>query len=123
MASVATKDRNILPDFCYGCCLIENINLKTCGRCHLAKYCSEKCQKEDYPNHKKDCRKIKKLMDNVEGLAEELRCYSDFGQPAENYFETHVGRFWGFIETRDYCRARLELADELYRVTMLKNTS
>jgi hypothetical protein len=30
--------------------------------------------------------------------------YCDFGEPAENYFETHVGSFWGFIETQNYCR-------------------
>jgi hypothetical protein len=27
-----------------------------------------------------------------------------------NAFETHVGRFWGLVGTRDYMRARFALA-------------
>ena len=121
MASNQPEDRFILQNVCNGCLKSENIELKTCSQCHIMKYCSETCQKENFPDHKKDCKKIKKLTDNVERLAGKLRSYSDFGQPAENYFEAHVGHFWGLVETRDYCRARLELADEIYRVLMLKN--
>ena len=27
----------------------------SCGRCHLAKYCSRQCQKEHFPLHREDC--------------------------------------------------------------------
>ncbi|KAJ4324086.1 hypothetical protein N0V84_004052 [Fusarium piperis] len=49
-------------------------------------------------------------------LAEEDRLVrnatEDFITPA-NAFETHVGRFWGIMSTRDYMRARFALADHL----------
>ena len=110
------KDHLIVEDICSNCLESENIELKTCSRCRIMKYCSVRCQEEHFPSHKKDCKKIRKLTDNVERLAEELRCVRDFGRPAENYFEIGVGRFWGLFNTRDYCRARLELASEIYTV-------
>ncbi len=113
------KDHLIVEDICNTCLEDENVDLKTCSRCHLMKYCSVQCQREDFPGHKKDCRNIKKLTDRVERLAEELRCVSLYGRPDANYFEEGVGRFWGLWDTRDYCRARLQLADEIYTVYSL----
>jgi len=102
----------IVEDICANC--LESENLKTCTRCRIAKYCSAQCQKEDFPDHKKACKRIKKLTDKVEELAEELRCARTFG--LQNLFVTQVGRFWCIFVTRDYCRARLELANEIEMV-------
>ena len=33
----------------------ESISLKKCGACMSVKYCSAACQKEHWPQHKKDC--------------------------------------------------------------------
>ena len=116
LSTFFNKDHLIVEGMCNNCSESENIvELKTCERCLLMQYCSIKCQEEHFDLHKKDCRRIKKLMSKVEQLAEELHCFSDFGHPTENYFETQVGGFWGLVETRDYCRARLELANEIYK--------
>ncbi|KAJ7206573.1 hypothetical protein GGX14DRAFT_637636 [Mycena pura] len=42
---------------CYTCSLEtkNHTDLKTCGRCHLVRYCSSECQKNDWPSHKKFC--------------------------------------------------------------------
>ena len=32
-------------------------NLKKCGRCYSVRYCSEECQKEDWPQHKRVCER------------------------------------------------------------------
>ncbi|KAJ7042452.1 hypothetical protein C8F04DRAFT_78108 [Mycena alexandri] len=38
------------------------VKLKRCGRCKLIRYCSVKCQTDDYPRHKHICKQV----DNVE---------------------------------------------------------
>ncbi|XP_076454442.1 uncharacterized protein LOC143289327 [Babylonia areolata] len=35
-------------------------SLKTCSRCCSASYCSKECQRDDWKQHKKDCKKIEK---------------------------------------------------------------
>ena len=34
----------------------DSINTYLYGRCKIVKYCSPKCQKQDWPNHKAVCR-------------------------------------------------------------------
>lgn len=36
-------------------CKIETEAMKLCGRCGIQPYCSSKCQREDWPNHKLLC--------------------------------------------------------------------
>jgi hypothetical protein len=43
----------------------QPLQLKTCARCQLAQYCSVACQKSDFEDHKKSCKKIKTLTDKV----------------------------------------------------------
>ena len=63
---------------CASCGIAEgdNIVLKKCA-CHLVKYCSVKCQKDHWPQHKKECKK----------RAAELRDELLFKQPES----THLG--------------------------------
>ena len=47
-------------DGCYACGVEKAENGKAllrCGKCRTAKYCSAKCQKEDWKEHKKVCKK------------------------------------------------------------------
>ncbi|KAI0752637.1 hypothetical protein C8Q80DRAFT_467165 [Daedaleopsis nitida] len=37
-------------------CAQAKFDLKRCTRCHSVVYCSQKCQKKDWPAHKKDCK-------------------------------------------------------------------
>ncbi|KAK3312996.1 hypothetical protein B0H66DRAFT_569333 [Apodospora peruviana] len=41
----------------------------------------------------------------------------------KNAFETHVGHFWGLLNTRDYMRARSKLAHELMAIGTLDGVS
>lgn len=45
---------------CEGCLRFptSNITLKKCGRCFSVYYCGINCQKRDWSNHKKKCKKI-----------------------------------------------------------------
>ncbi len=113
---------------CHGCRRSKDeegkrLNLTFCAECRLVKFCSAKCKSDNRSKHKIDCRKgeIKILSDKVEELACELRNYSEFGEPPENLFEMSVGRFWGMIDTRDYCRARYKLANELCKIGSEEN--
>ncbi len=65
---------------CCACCGIaadDNIKLKTCDACKLARYCSVECQRKHRPKHKKACKK----------RAAELRDDELFSQPES----THLG--------------------------------
>ena len=46
---------------CASCGTAENddIKLKKCTACHLVRYCSVKCQKEHWSQHKKECKKLR----------------------------------------------------------------
>eukprot|EP00884_Botryococcus_braunii_P000009 jgi/Botrbrau1/10008/Bobra.0012s0096.1 len=35
------------------------VRLKACGRCNLVMYCGKKCQSEDWPSHKRECKSVK----------------------------------------------------------------
>ena len=37
----------------------QEIKLLTCSRCKVAKYCDPKCQKDHWPVHKKECKKLR----------------------------------------------------------------
>ena len=78
------------------------------------KYCSVDCQKVDFNNHKRHCRVINKLTTATEAFAEELRNETYDGEPL-NYFESEftVGRFWGLVDTREYCWTRSQLAHQI----------
>ncbi len=44
---------------CAGCGVKEDddIKLKTCNACYLVRYCGSKCQRDHWPQHKKECKK------------------------------------------------------------------
>ena len=40
---------------CDGCQKVPDSKLRQCGRCHHALYCTIKCQRRQWPNHKENC--------------------------------------------------------------------
>ncbi|KAM6520315.1 hypothetical protein FSOLCH5_005107 [Fusarium solani] len=94
-------------------CTATGPQLLRCGACRAVRYCSREHQAAHRPQHKSACNKIKKARAKLleeDGLVRNAT--EDFMTPA-NAFETHVGRFWGLLSTRDYMRARFALADRL----------
>jgi hypothetical protein len=53
--------------------------LLTCGRCHCAKYCSKKCQIEDWPQHSQFCRQKYNLVVEEWGRIERINHKYEFG--------------------------------------------
>lgn len=52
------------PAFCGNCHADDSeqgVVLQTCARCKLAKYCSRKCQRDDFALHKKSCKRISNI--------------------------------------------------------------
>lgn len=45
-------------------------NLKQCSGCGVVQYCSRECQKNDWPNHKKDCKSMALLHKDKKQVAE-----------------------------------------------------
>jgi hypothetical protein len=117
MTSDASKYKGIVGPLYHRCsqCQTANQKLFRCTGCLAVRYCSREHQVAHRPQHKSACTKIRKARAK---LAEEdhavRNATEDFVTPA-NAFETHVGRFWGLLSTRDYMRARLVLVEELLR--------
>ena len=100
-------------DICLKCRMPESQKqLKTCKKCLLATYCGKECQIADWSEHKAVCKGIKADAVSTEKEFNLLRQEEDM----ENAFEDHVGHFWGILETRDYCRARRDLAMKTHKL-------
>uniref|UniRef100_A0A6C0EUN7 MYND-type domain-containing protein n=1 Tax=viral metagenome TaxID=1070528 RepID=A0A6C0EUN7_9ZZZZ len=50
---------NNLDNYCWNTSICSSQADKTCGKCHIAKYCSVKCQREHWSQHKLSCSKLK----------------------------------------------------------------
>lgn len=48
----------IVLKYCYTCLKFE-WNLLTCGSCKYITYCSVDCQRKNWPQHRKECRKLR----------------------------------------------------------------
>mmetsp|Transcript_69702 Transcript_69702/g.85482 ORF Transcript_69702/g.85482 Transcript_69702/m.85482 type:complete len:222 (+) Transcript_69702:3-668(+) len=51
--------------------------LKKCRQCKMVRYCSRKCQKQDWINHKEICKKLRKMKRNSQDLKHEQIAYDD----------------------------------------------
>eukprot|EP00986_Skeletonema_menzelii_P005699 scaffold2115_cov108-Skeletonema_menzelii.AAC.1 len=76
--SAAVKEDGDTMLCCASCGIAggDDIKLKNCTACHLVKYCSDECQKEHRPKHKKECKK----------RSAELRDEILFKQPESSHF-------------------------------------
>ena len=95
-----------------------SLPLKRCSRCHIVLYCSRDCQNNDFSSHKTSCKTIQKLTSKMKQEADKLQRL-----PADDIFigELVAGNYWGIVETRDYMRARLALANEVYDLACQAN--
>ncbi len=66
MSVAVGKDAN--KQCCASCGIAggDDVKLKDCSACHLVKYCSVKCQKDHWPQHKKECKgRVAELRDEI----------------------------------------------------------
>ncbi|KAL1860844.1 hypothetical protein Plec18170_001358 [Paecilomyces lecythidis] len=102
--------KGILRHRCAQCSSTTSPKLLRCSGCRAVRYCNREHQSAHYPQHKSTCKAIKKARAKVAEEDHRIRnATPDFATPA-NAFETDVGHFWGFLNTRDYMRARHYLA-------------
>ena len=59
-----------LCDVC-GAAASEGSALTKCSRCLVAVYCSTECQKQDWPEHKRDCKQYERMRTELRQLARE----------------------------------------------------
>ena len=74
-----SEEAGATPSFCAACGIaeIDEIKLKECDGCDLARYCSDDCQQDHRPEHEEACKE----------RAAELRDELLFKQPES----THMG--------------------------------
>ncbi|XP_059572114.1 histone-lysine N-methyltransferase SMYD3 isoform X1 [Alligator mississippiensis] len=46
-------------------CLRRNEDLLRCSQCKIARYCGKRCQKEDWQDHKRECKCLKSIEPNI----------------------------------------------------------
>lgn len=86
----------------YPQCTATGPELLRCSACRGVRYCSREHQAADRSKHKSACNKIKKARVRLAEEEDLVRnATPNFMTPA-NAFETHVGRFYGLVSTRDY---------------------
>jgi hypothetical protein len=102
-----------------GLCFKPGLKISRCASCQVVRYCSRDHQVQHRPEHKSLCNRIKKCRSKLAKEEHAVRnATPDFMTPA-NAFETGVGHFWSILSTRDYMRARYDLADTVRRVGSL----
>ncbi len=68
-----------IAEICASCGIaeVDNVKLKKCA-CNLVKYCSEECQKEHRPMHKRACKKrLAELRDKILFTQPDSCCYGE----------------------------------------------
>ncbi|AEO71896.1 uncharacterized protein THITE_2124766 [Thermothielavioides terrestris NRRL 8126] len=97
-------------------CTATGPKLLRCSGCRAVRYCGRDHQVAHRTMHKSACTKIRKARAKVAEEDHRIRnATPDFMTPA-NAFETDVGHFWGLVHTRDYMRARFDLAEQLLQL-------
>ena len=111
-STLPTNPTGPLRDRCAQCSATGE-KLLLCTGCRAVRYCGRDHQVSNWSAHKAFCNLIRRDRAKV-AKEEDLVCNADddMWTPA-NAFETAVGRFWGFHNTRPYMRARFALADDL----------
>lgn len=121
MADVLSAHRGPVGPLRHRCsqCLETDARLLLCSACRAVRYCSSEHQAAHRPRHKTTCNRIKKARTKLTQEDDAVRnAVPNFAVPA-NAFETHAGRFWGVMSTRDYMLARCSLADLLHTLGTL----
>jgi hypothetical protein len=102
------------------------VKLLKCSQCHCIPYCSKRCQKSHWKEHKSACKAIYGAAAVLEKLAASLRSCKDYDECLRegpvNLFEAEVGKFWIILETREYIKARSELAQMVYELAFHEET-
>ena len=76
----ATEEKDEYVMCCASCGVgeVDDIKLKACDGCKSIRYCSDKCQREHRPHHKRECKKrAAELCDEILFKQPESSCYGD----------------------------------------------
>ncbi|KAK7455847.1 hypothetical protein VKT23_010884 [Stygiomarasmius scandens] len=77
---------------CCDGCGKEDVALKNCGRCQVARYCSAECQKKQWPTHKSKCQPF-----STPNTVTLKPCYKDMATLMP--ISSHVRRVLGYPDT------------------------
>lgn len=82
------------------CTLCEQAGKLQCQSCKISTYCSQHCQLADFARHIPTCHAVKSFLEKI--ALEKTAVQKAW----PNIFEVKAGRFWAYVETRDYVRTK-----------------
>ncbi|KAF9485097.1 hypothetical protein BDN70DRAFT_708232 [Pholiota conissans] len=94
--SRSTKDLKKIVKDTRHCCVRCNMResaarlYKTCGKCHSVYYCSQECQKLDWPSHKEKCPESERKK-RVEKVFAALMCNENLSRFLQLAMVLHLG--------------------------------
>eukprot|EP00026_Physarum_polycephalum_P006017 Phypoly_transcript_06057.p1 GENE.Phypoly_transcript_06057~~Phypoly_transcript_06057.p1 ORF type:complete len:614 (+),score=63.59 Phypoly_transcript_06057:59-1843(+) len=98
-------------------CNVRDKNLKKCSRCAAAWYCSQECQKKDWPQHKQVCNKLKENRPSVSKKQATMD-----RTVAMNFFSSHVVDFTEQAEDQNLTLPQCVVVVNLTQPTKQKTT-
>lgn len=114
---MTVQKSNLMLTSCCGFCS-KTENLLRCSRCKVMFYCNGEHQAAHREAHKSACNMVAKRRTRLNAEEDALR-----SRPADPWswlpsdiFRDCEGMFWGYLETREYMRARFALVEALKRI-------
>lgn len=97
------------------CCVCKNPGSKMCSKCYNVRYCSEECQKQDWSEHKNDCKYPELPISYKDPYQKDVMWICDYDEEKKitSVFIGHGEKYVAYIPTlNEVARQKYLLKDQ-----------